>query len=456
MVWVPDQHSQAFTNLLKGSPPKPAQPKGEAEDARYWFPCYDAPAERTTTRLIDVEHQVGKTGKITPRAVMDPVVLAGTTVQHATLHNYGMVRAKDLRIGDTVVIEKAGEIIPQVIEAVIEKRPAGARRVTPPELCPRCSGPTEVEPDEASRGTEAETARRCVNPECPAQVREKLVWFTGRKQMDIEGLGEKTIDLIRATRGTAHEIPLDHFADVFRLHRHREGLVELERMGEKKVDKLLAGIEAAKGRGLARVLASLGIRHVGDATAKQLARMFPDLGALLEASEAALRPKSLKKDEAEALGLPKDPKDRPETGLGKDTAPAVHAYLHSVAASKTFEELARAGVDLRSHEYRSPAPAGAIAGAPSGPFAGKTVVLTGTLERYERSALQEKLEALGAKVTSAVSKRTDLVIVGDSPGSKADKARELGVPTWDEAQLLAALGEGRDGPTGSTEGDAER
>jgi len=390
-----------------------------------WCVAYKYPAERKTTVLERVVAQVGKTGKITPRAMMKPVLLAGTTVQHATLHNYGLVAEKDIREGDTVVVEKAGEIIPQVIEVVLEKRPRGAKRIHPPEICPECGTPVEVE-EEGGR----ETSRRCINPECPAQVREKLVWFTGRKQMDIDGLGEKTIDQIRAES----KIPLNHFADIFRLAAHRDELLTLERMGEKKVDNLIEGIENAKSRGLARVLAGMGIRHVGDATAKALARQFRDIEELLGADERRLRPKSLSKQEAVELGFDADPKDRPETGLGKDTAPVVHAYLHSKAAKDAFAALTSVGVDLTSKEFREPS-----ARASSGPFAGKTVVLTGTLENYDRTSLTELLESKGAKVTGSVSKKTDLVIAGEEAGSKLDKARELGVEVWDEQRLLRAL-----------------
>ncbi len=327
-----------------------------------------------------------------------------------------------------------------MIEVVKESRPRGARRVKAPDECPECGGPTEVEPEESARGTAHETVRRCINPECPAQMREKLVWFTGRRQMDIDGLGEKTIDLIRAEPG----IPLDHFADIFHLARHREALIELDRMGEKKVENLLAGIERAKGRGLARVLTGLGVRHVGAATAKALAAQFRDIDHLLATEERRLRPKSLGAREALELGYPKDPRERIETGLGRDTAPIVHAYLHSPAARRTFEALREAGVDLSSREYRDSAERPKT--ETGGPFAGKTIVLTGALERYEREELRAILEEHGAKVTNSVSNRTDLVIAGAEAGSKLEKARELGVEVWDEARLLASLrGEGASG-----------
>lgn len=401
---------------------------GRTAKSPRWCIAYKYPAERKTTVLRDVVFQVGKTGKITPRAMLDAVLIAGTTVRHASLHNFGLLAERDLRLGDTVVVEKAGEIIPQVLSPVLELRPKSARRVKPPESCPVCEGPVEIEREAGDR----ETARRCVNPECPAQIREKLIHFAGRRQMDIDGLGEKTIDQIREAG-----LPLNAFADVFRLREHRDALLALDRMGEKKVENLLEGIEAAKSRGLARVLAGMGIRHVGEATAKQLARMFPDLDALLGASVDQLAPKAIKKkDDAEALGFARDPKDRPETGLGQLTARVVHDYLHSPAAKKTFDALRRAGVSLSSEDYRPPEARGV---KPDSPFAGKTIVLTGTLESFERADLSSLLESLGAKVTGSVSKKTDLVIAGESAGSKLDKARELRVDVWDEAALLAAL-----------------
>lgn len=410
---------------------------GTTSKSPRWIIAYKYPAERKTTKLLAVEFQVGKTGRITPRATMAPIVLAGTTVQHATLHNFGEIRRKDIRIGDTVVVEKAGEIIPQVIEPALEKRPVGARRILAPRECPECGGPVEIEPPELEEAGDfesiEETGRRCVNPECPAQVREKLIWFAGRGQMDIDGLGEKTIDQVRSES----KIPLERFADIFRLSAHRDALLELDRMGEKKVDNLLASIERAKSRGLTRVLAGMGIRHVGAATARALARQFKDADALLDADEPSLRPKTLSKDEARSRGLPVDPKSRPSTELGKDTAPVVHAYLHSAAGRRAFKALKDAGVDLSSHEHEPPG--AAAAAATNSPFAGKTIVLTGTLASFERLALTELLTSLGARVTGSVSKNTNLVIAGDSPGAKLDKARELGVETWTEAQLLAAL-----------------
>lgn len=404
-----------------------------------WVTAFKYPPDRKTTILLDVLHQVGKTGKVTPRATMQPILLAGTTVQHATLHNYGQIRQKDIRIGDTVEIEKAGEIIPYVVGVVHDRRPKGAKKIEAPSVCPECGGPVEIEyPDPENPDPDTESARRCVNPECPAQVREKLIWFCGRKQMDIEGLGEKTIDQIRAEGS----IPLDHFAEIFHLHEYRDKLMGIDRMGEKKVDNLLAGIQASKSRGLARLLAGMGMRHVGESTSKHLARNFKDLDDLLAAPVWKLMPAAVNrmspKKRQEKFGLSDSVSPEYETGLGEDTGPVVHAYLHSPAANKTFAALRDVGVDLSSKDF---APAAARPQAGSNPFAGKTIVLTGTLDQFDRTTLSEKLEAMGAKVSGSVSKKTHLVIAGREAGSKLDKANELGVEVWDEARLLAALGQ---------------
>jgi len=398
-----------------------------------WCIAYKFPAEQKETTLLAVDFMVGKSGRITPRAVMEPVLLAGTTVQHASLFNFGEVRRKDLRLGDTVIVEKAGEIIPQVIEVVKEKRPKGAKKIRAPRVCPACEGPIEVEPPELEEQgqyeSDQESARLCVNPECPAQIREKLIWFAGRGRMDIDGLGEKTIDQIR----NESNIPLEHFADVFSLKEHRDELLALGRMGEKKVDNLLASIEKAKGRGLARALSAMGIRHVGAATARALAMQFADIEELLGAKEEQLRPKTLKVTEAEQFGFPKDVKLRPSTNLGKDTAPAVFAYLHSKQARAAFDALKQAGVDLTSHTNQPATNAQASA------FAGKTIVLTGKLERFSRNELADLLTTLGAHVSGSVSSKTNLLIAGAEAGSKLTKARTLGVEVWDERELLEQL-----------------
>jgi DNA ligase (NAD+) len=369
--------------------------------------------------LRSIAWQVGKGGTLTPRATMDPVVIAGTKVQHATLHNIDEIHRKDLRIGDTVVVEKAGEIIPQELEVDLAKRPADALPVEPPAACPSCGEPVTKEGPKLF----------CTNAACPEQFRERLKWFVGRNQMDIDGLGEKIVDqLLDAglVRG---------FADVFRLDPARvaeltsesvtkSGKRMVRKIGAKTAASIVAGAEQAKGRGMARLLESLGIRHMGTASAKAFARAYPDVDALRAAS----------------------PEDLMQIhDIGEVTAPSIHADLHSPAMDRTLRELRDAGVSMASTTFR--ARDEARDGSPSGTpgdadFAGKTVVLTGELESLDRRTATERLEALGAKVTGSVSKNTHLVIAGPGAGSKLAKATELGIEVWDEARLLRALGEG--------------
>jgi DNA ligase (NAD+) len=370
---------------------------GSTSKAPRWCIAYKYPAEQGTTKIIRIDWQMGKAGTLTPRATMEPIFLAGTTVQHATLHNIEEIQRKDIRLGDTVIIEKAGEIIPQVVRVVAEKRTGKEKVVRAPEECPACGGVVEREGPKVF----------CVNPECPAQFREKLKWFVGRGQMDIDGMGEKLVDQL-ADAGLVH-----HFADIFTLQRDQ--LLSLERMGEKSADNLLAAIEEAKGRGLARVLTGLGIRHIGASAGKTLARHFKDADALLAASV----------DELKAL-----------PDFGEVTAPVLHAYLNSKQGCGMFALLKKVQVNLTSPLYAAKPQASAGA---TNALLGKTIVLTGTLESFTRPELTEKLESLGAKVTGSVSKSTDIVIAGAEAGSKFDKAKALGVEIWDEQKLLKAL-----------------
>ncbi len=364
-----------------------------------WCIAYKYASEQGETRVKGISWQVGKGGTVTPVAELEPVLIAGTTVKRAGLHNMDEIERKDIRIGDTVIVEKAGEIIPQVVRVVEERRPKDAARTRPPEKCPSCGGPVVREEDEV--------ALRCINPECPAQLRERLIWFAGRGQMDIEGLGEKSVHQL-ADAGL-----LRSFGDIYLLHRHRDQLMELDRMGEKKMENLLAGIEESKTRGLARVLAGLGIRHIGSTAARILAETFGNVDALMGAN-------------VEELAAVEE--------MGPITAGSVHQFFHDRAGRHVIEELKEAGVDLTAPKRQKP--------KGDSLFSGRTIVLTGTLERYDRKALEEKLTALGAKVTGSVSKKTDLVIAGEKAGSKLDRARALGIEVWDEARLIEAFGEG--------------
>ncbi len=414
------------------------QQLGTTSKAPRWCIAYKFPAEQARTKLLEVNWQVGKTGKLTPRATMQPVLLAGTTVSHATLHNFGEILRKDIRLHDTVVIEKAGEIIPQVVEPFTNLRDGSETKIAPPQNCPECDCPIEIEYDSRriaelesydrkvqkekenaekegrkpeifekpdKLGPEDETARYCPNPACPAQLRERMIHFVGRSQMDIDALGEKTIHQL-ADAGL-----LSSLGDIYRLKDKRAELLALERMGEKKVDNLIEGVEASKQRGLTRVLAGLTIAHVGTGGAKRLAQHFGDIDALINASE----------EEIAAID-----------DVGPITAASVHHFLHNPAGQRVVDELKHAGVKLTEEKKTAAKTSG-------GPFAGKTIVLTGTLEKFERKELAEILENLGAKVTGSVSKNTHLVIAGESAGSKLDKANELGIEVWNEAKLLENL-----------------
>lgn len=369
---------------------------GQTSKFPRWAIAYKYAAEQAETVLLDVEWKVGKTGRVTPRATMEPVLLAGTTVRHATLHNADEIERKGIHLGDTVVIQKAGEIIPQVLRVTEEKRKKRAAPIVPPNDCPSCGRPLVRE--------EEEVDIRCINPECPAQLRERLIWFVGRDQMDIEGLGEKAVvQLYDAGL-------LRSFGDIYALHEKRDALLELERMGEKKVDNLLAGIENSKGRRLTRVLAGLGIRHVGGRAAAILAQHFGDVDALTDA-------------DVETLSAIDE--------IGPITAESIHTFLHHAAGQRVIDELRDAGVDL-TEEKRVV--------ADDSVFGGKTVVITGSFDGFDRKELTARLESLGAKVSGSVSKKTDLVIAGEKAGSKLTKAGELGVEVWDEARLVEALG----------------
>ncbi len=376
-----------------------------------WCIAYKYESQRAETRLKEVDFQVGRLGTITPTAHFQPVQLGGTTVSSASLHNFDQVQRLDVRVGDTVLVEKAGEIIPQVVQVVHARRPRGLKVLKPPSKCPACKGP--VARDEGG------VAVRCINPECPAQIRHRLEFFAGRDQMDIRNLGAEIIDQL-VTEGKVH-----HFADLYHLHlddlmgmeigRHTrdDGRVIIARMQKQLAGKLLDAIEASKSRGPARVLAALGIRHVGGRVAEVLAEHFGDLEPLASASEEEL------------MGVEE---------IGPVIAAAVYQFFHSAAGKDTLRRLKRAGVKL-SAPRRPRAAAGGAA------LAGKTVVVTGTLERFSRSEAEAAVKAAGGRATSSVSKATSFVVVGSEPGSKADKAAKLGVETISEAEFLRRLGQ---------------
>ena len=355
-----------------------------------WCVAYKYPAEQGETVLLQIEWLVGKNGTLTPRATMQSVTLAGTVVKHASLHNIDEIHRKDIRVGDTVIVEKAGDIIPQVVRVLEQSRNGDERVTEAPITCPTCSSPVEKDGPKLY----------CVSPECPAQFREKVKWFAKRDQMDIDGLGEKVVDqLIDAKL-------VRHFADLYTLQEC--DLLPLEGFAEKSAKQLIQSIANSKSQGLTRVLASVGVRLIGGATAKTITKSYSTIYALQEAS-------------VEALTELKD--------VGQITAETLHLFLHSSQGKLLFERLAGAGLLLETTDSY----------VEDESFAGKVIVLTGSLEQWSRSDLKHELERRGAIVTGSVSKKTDLLIAGEKAGSKLDKATALGVEVWDEQALNDAL-----------------
>ena len=459
-----------------------------------WCIAYKYEAEQAETILRSVDLQVGRLGTITPVARLDPVPLAGTTVSNASLHNFDQIERLDVRVGDTVLVEKAGEIIPQVVQVVHEKRPPGAKAITPPDKCPSCDQP--VARDEGG------VFLRCGNPECPAQLRERLRFFAGRNQMDIDSLGPAIIDKL-VDNGLVR-----HFADLYLLkkedlvgmalssHVREDDKEVISRIQDKMADNILDAIEASKKRSLAQVLAGLGIPNVGTYAAGLLGKWFAaidDLSnadlkeirkALTEISVVATRLKALlASEEARDAATQYDAsaslsewlcdlrkkikKLDPERVKGLDKAKlvtiagkfsnlrametateeeltralreedpsiiaeSVHDFIRSTSGRETIRRLAAAGVSARG---------GKGGGEASGALSGKTVVVTGSLERFSRSEAGAAIQAAGGRVASSVSAKTDFVVAGEKAGSKRAKAEALGVEIIDEAEFVRRLG----------------
>jgi DNA ligase (NAD+) len=370
---------------------------GSTAKSPRWALAYKYPPEEAITVVREISVQVGRTGVLTPVAHFDPVVLAGTTVKRATLHNYEDLARKDVRVGDTVVVDKGGEIIPRVIRVLPEKRPRSSVPFAMPERCPICGDPIVREP--------GEVAARCVNPACPAVVREALRHFCSRRAMKIEGLGEKLVDQLVA------EGLLSDVASIYALEA--ADLAQLERWGEKSAANLLAEIARSRENDLSRLLFALGIRHVGEKAAATLARRFGSLDALMAAGE----------DELQAV-----------EEVGPNTAKAIVAWFSHPRHRELVEKLRRHGVNFLSRQRRPSA---------EGALAGKTVVITGALPGITRDEAARRLEAAGAKISGSVSRKTDFVLAGEAAGSKLEKAETLGVRVvaWDEMLRILEGGE---------------
>ncbi len=373
---------------------------GVTSRAPRWAIAYKmAPVEQATT-LAAIEVNVGRTGKATPYAVLEPVLVAGTTITYATLHNEIQVRAKDVRPGDRVLVRRAGDVIPEVVGPVGTDHAERAEPWSMPEDCPFCDQPL-VRP-------EGEAHHFCENVDCPNRLRESLVHLASRSALDIEGLGEQTVDLL-LSEGLVHDL-----ADVFRLHQRRDELLALDKWGTKRVDNLLAGIDEGRQRPLDRVLVALNIRHLGPTYAKTLVRASPSLQAIRDADPEAL-----------------------ETieGIGPVIARSVHSWFATPRNAQLIDELIGLGITTEA------APVAAT-GVDAQLLEGWTVVVTGTLEGFTRDEAREALEARGAKVTGSVSGRTSVVVAGADPGSKRDKASAAGVPVADEAAFRHLLAHG--------------
>ncbi len=367
---------------------------GQVSRAPRWAVAYKFPAQEQTTRLVAIDVQVGRTGILTPVARLEPVRVGGVTVTNATLHNQDEIDRKDVRVGDTVIVRRAGDVIPEVVRALPERRPANARQFEMPTDCPVCGS--------AVVRVEGEAVSRCTGGLfCPAQRKQALLHFASRRALDIEGLGEKLVDQL-IERGI-----LANVADVFSLDA--DALAGLERMGEKSAANLRAAIEKAKETTLARLLYALGIREVGEATAASLAAHFGALDGIAGATEEELT-------------------EVPD--VGPVVAGHVAAFFREPHNREVIAKLRQAGVTW---------PEGQPKRAAEGPLAGRTYVLTGTLESMTRPEARDKLKALGAKVAGSVSKKTTAVIAGANAGSKLAKAESLTVPVLSEADLLALL-----------------
>ncbi len=368
---------------------------GATQRAPRWAIAYKYPAEQATTRVLEVRWQVGRTGVLTPVAVMEPVQIGGVTVSRATLHNLDEIRRKDVRVGDTVIVQRAGEVIPEVVSVVQSVRTEQARPIEPPRQCPACGSAVER--------VEQEAALRCINLACPAQIVERIRHFSSRNAMNIEGLGEKWVQRL---------FELGYIkdpADLYFLHQHRAQLVELDRSGEKLVANLLNSIEKSKQAGLARLIFALGIRHVGEHAARLLAEHFGSLEALMQATEEQLTRIA---------------------GIGPETAREIVAFFARAENRHVIAKLRQAGVKMSEE----PAEHGAT------PLAGMTFVFTGELESLTRDEAEALVRRLGGRATSSVSKATTYVVVGANPGSKYQKALALGIPILNEEQFLALVG----------------
>ena len=395
VAWI-GEHRDAFPYELDGAVIKlndlarRAQ-LGSTAKAPRWAVAYKYPPEKKQGRVLDIAVQVGRTGVLTPRAVLEPIRLASTTVSSATLHNQDFIDRLDVRIGDTVWVQKAGEIIPEVVEVDKSRRPAGTQPFRLPAVCPECGSPVVRDPDGAFL--------RCTGAECPAQRLRHIVHFAAKDAMDIDGLGPAVVEslvgagLVRSP------------ADLYYLSASQ--VAELDRMGKKSAENLISAIDVSRQRGLARLLSAFGIRQVGEKAGKVLAQRYPNLDALMAASQEEL------------MQVP---------DVGAVTAQYLTDWFASEQSQHQIRLLREAGVSFESREQLR-----------DSRFAGKTFVLTGTLEHYTRDQAKALIEACGGKVSGSVSKKTSFVVAGAAAGSKLTRAQSLGIPILSETEFQAML-----------------
>jgi DNA ligase (NAD+) len=368
---------------------------GVVGNAPRWAIAYKFPAREATTKLLKIDVNVGRTGVITPYAVLDPVNVGGVTVRQASLHNFEDLARKDIREGDTVVIKRAGDVIPQVVKPILDLRPPHSRAYQLPERCPSCGEPV-VKP-------EGEVAVYCVNAACPAQLVRRVEYFVSRGAMDIEGFGVKVAEQL------IQEDFIQDVGDIYFLHGHRDQLLGLEGFAEKKVDNLLSAIKASQAQPLERVVTALGIQGVGGVVARTLVAAFPSMDGLAGASVEALE------------GV---------EGVGPHIAQSVVDWFSRPRHQQVVDKLRRAGLHMQAE---------VPTGAPQ-PLAGLTFVITGTLPTMSRDQAQAFIEARGGKVTGSVSQKTDYLLLGENPGSKLAKAQALGTKIISEEELRGLAG----------------
>ena len=366
-----------------------------------WAVAFKFKAKQATTKVNGITWQVGRTGAITPVAELEPVLLAGSTISRTTLHNYDEIMRKDIRIGDTVVIEKGGDVIPKVVSVVTSERKKNSKATQPPGNCPAC-GTTLFKP-------ESEVAYYCQNTECPDQVKGRLEHFASRGAMDIEGLGEALIDLF-VEKGFLKSYP-----DIYKLKKIKNDLVSIERLGEKSISNLLSAIEKSKEKPFDKVLFAIGIRYVGAGAAKKIASHFKSIDELMEAGDE------------EITSIPE---------IGESISKSLRQFFSNKNNLRMIKDLRKAGLNFEFKKEKAKS-----AEQSNSFFKGKTFVLTGTLSEFTREEAGEKIERFGGKVTSSVSKNTDYVLAGEKAGSKLDKANKLGIKTLSEQEFIKHLKE---------------